>query len=296
MILDRNIITDVIEFFKDEPRDEEFRRIALAVILFLRFSEFLPGMLPALQEHESQHPREEAYTDALSFFNALSVPIERYLDLLNNRIARFGADDVPSGLVFPPVTEIAEFNFPTLWMACYLVVLKIASLERDLTLSGRTRFENLQNWLYNNAFFAPPFLFVASHFFGARRDGSILSGIRSLNVSSLKKSVRNGAWDLYALSDWHIRTKRREFSVLASRDKALVGIARKMREFVMAETMHERIFLSEDWPKPKDVDALIKLMHGHMKTLDDPSRVVNRGLTREYYLEETKLLERKLGF
>lgn len=296
ILFDRNIASAAAQLFNDTPRDRQDRDIALAVILFMRLCKFTPSALSALHEYESQNQGIQAYNEAVSFCRSLAASIDAYLDVLNANSKCLKLTDVPDNLEFDAFTGGGtDFQFSSTWLCSYAATLKLAALERDSSVSKRKKLEKFLAWVYHHFFFTPPLWAVASQFLGVRREQSIIKNIGTEDISKLRKNIRNSAWDINVLLEWHLKSKRQEFCILASRDTALRRTATRMRDMVFSRPDQVRHILSEDWPASKDVDSIVGVITEYIDQLDDPLRPVNCGLSREYYQQMIIALENDLG-
>ena len=294
LLLDRNIVTGIVNLFDPSPKDPALRKIAVAITLFIRLCKFTPGALTALQEYESQHPGLEAYNDVVNFGRALMSPIEKHLEVLNGDAACLDLRDVPS-IPFTPYKEHeATFDFSSMWFVSYVVVLKLVALERDHRLTKIQRFEAFLQWIHECFSFAPPIILVASQFLGSRTCGSVIKSALTTDYTKLKATIRNAAWDLSMLLEWHMHGKRAEFCVLASRDAAMRKIAIRMRDIFLRNTT-ELLILSDDWPQKNESGRVLEILQGYRADLDNPKRPANTKLSRDYYKSLVQSLQIELG-
>jgi hypothetical protein len=296
MLLDRNILSDIGNFFSNDIKDKKSRQLAVAISIFMRLCGFLPAALPALEEFESLHSADNAYTDVTTFGKAFCAPIERHLDLLNGRSLKLEESDVPATLLFPALPDDPpQFMYPDSWLFSYIAVLRITSLERDENLSGIERMQEFLKWLFERFIFTYSSFLVASQFFGVRRERSIMKGLRTDNAQKLRRQVRNAGWDLNILHDWQVRIKRQEICVLASRDDALRKLARKIRTIWSAGINTDKLLLCEDWPNKKEAALIMEQLNRYLPRLDDSARPANLGLGRKDYEKMVAENELELG-
>lgn len=284
ILFDRNVASDAAALFVESHRASEAREIAVAVILFLRLCSFTPSALSALHEFESQYPGMHAHSESVAFCRSISASIDALLNILDSKAKCLALSDVPKNLVFDEFNESeAKFEHSSTWLCSYAATLKLAILERDDSIGKRTKMEQFLNWIHHHFFFTPPLWFVASQFLGVRRQKGIIAGIRTTNTSMLSKHVRNAAWDLNILMEWHQNFTEKRHCVLASRDIALRNVATRLRCERFAGAEQVRRILADDWPVHKDIEYLVGAMTYYQSQLDDPSRPANTSLSRQYY-------------
>lgn len=296
ILIDRNIASDIANFFEANCQDWQSREIALALVLFMNICKFRPAALPALQEFESVHRTGEAYIEVTKFCRAFSVSPEHHLKLLNKLSLNLENSDVPLTLKFPPLQpDTTPLKMSQQWLLSYITVLKLSVLERDSSISPIMKMEQFISWVYDNFIFTPPLLLTASQLFSPHRDVCIVKGTQSNSPDKLRKNIRNAAWDLHILHEWHIRVKKKEMCLLATRDTGLKKLANKLRTLKAGSPVQERLLLKEEWPTNKNIIRIYDLLKKYATDLENPNRPANSGLTYEYYLNLRTQLETQLG-
>lgn len=259
-LFDRNILSPLAELATGKllaGSEESINtgRIACASVAFCIMADILVEPSMALYEYASTQGNSAAQTDFASFRVADNADPAVFIDIAMGRL-----DKIPEGHLARVRTDHSvstqsslETNFEKtlrMWRPNYLYVLKMAALRRS-GLSPMKAALEFQRWQSEDSFYnAAASMYCLASISHQPPKGQMLKGIGSADPVTLKKGVRNAAWDICLIQQFgkYVTTPDSPSWSLWTLDKAVREVARAL--FVkdgQSEQDALRAFYSDCW-------------------------------------------------
>ena len=239
-LFDRNILSPLAALAAGRPltgSEESIKtgRIACASVAFCIMAGMLIEPSMALYEYASTQGNSAAQVDFAGFRVADNADPAIFIDIAmgrsdripENHLAQVRADLNVSALI------PAETNFEKtlrMWRPNYLFVLKMAALRRRGLSSMQAALE-FQRWQSEDSFYnAAASMYCLASISHQPPKGQMLKGIGSADLATLKKGMRNAAWDICLIQQFgkHVTTPGSPSWSLWTLDKAVRGVARAL--------------------------------------------------------------------
>lgn len=210
-VFDRNLVSRVVRLAKGSPVDHSkdtsrTDRVAAACMAFLAAGriEIEPNI--ALYELALSEGGDGAINELYWFRLADAIQPQAYLNVALKRASEIHPEALreASGDVRSEERPLIPRDFETAlrhWRCHRAVLTKVAVLERA-PLPAADRFRQLLRWSLEPGFFDALALTFAAVFFGQRRQGGMLKGVRSDSLERSLQGIANAAWDLTYISHW----------------------------------------------------------------------------------------------
>lgn len=197
-LLDRNIVSYLIELVKGRELDEDFDkskcfRLAAGLQAFLNAADITSEPGPSYNEYMEHAGIEAADRELAVFRSADNLDANIYLDIAlskRNSVPSDAVKSFPAGeIVLLDMQErIKHFEFN-------IVVVKKALTLKAEGISDYQVMHKLLDWLFEDYVFTSPAYHFLSIYFSSKR-------ISGMIKSDSYASVRNASWDLCLLQQW----------------------------------------------------------------------------------------------
>lgn len=269
-LFDRNLISCVgrLAAGRSVPAQSssaETYRVAAGCMAYFILGQALVDPSLATHEFADRHGSDEANLELQRFRVADHVHPTSYVDIALGRASRVAPEHLEEArsavAAITPPEAAHDFSLKLRDLTIHQVALtKIAILAREKG-SGRQKVERYLQWCYDDALLNAAAHVFALIYFGNRNRGGMLKGVGSSSLDSIKRGVRNAAWDLVYLSHWARQAKVDDPSVgwlFCSRDIALMEIARFLAAPGDVESPHEALLAlhERNWAR-EDAHALL---------------------------------------
>lgn len=307
-LFDRNLLSPLAELAagKELAGSEESKqtgRVACACAAFCILADILIEPSMALYEYASTQGNSAAQADYAHFRIADNADPAIFINIALGRANRLPIEHIAQVQLVPGVVKktTPEPNFEKalrMWRPNYLYVLKIAALRRR-GLSPLQSALEFQRWQSEDSFYnAAAFMYCIASAAHKPPKGQMLKGINSTNSTTLRKGLRNAAWDICLLQQFgkSVTTPKSPSWSLWSLDKAVREIARTM--FVREQQSEYdalKRFYSRYWGRDSATLYDSHVMHSTRANLHSDSR---RELTSAAFKRidlDIKILEDELG-
>jgi hypothetical protein len=307
-LFDRNLLSPLAELAagKQLAGTEESKRtgrVACACAAFCILADVLIEPSMALYEYASTQGNSAAQADYSNFRVADNANPAMFIDIALGRADRLPSEHIALLHRVPGVVKQTspEPNFEKtlhMWRPNYLYVLKIAVLRRRglPPLDSALEFQRWQSEdTFYNAAASMYCLASASH---QPPKGQMLKGINSTDPTTLRKGLRNAAWDICLIQQFGkcVTTPKNPSWSLWSLDKAVCEIARA--SFVRGEQSEhgalER-FYSRCWGRDGATVHESYVMHSTRADPGSESRKRRTSVAFERIDLDIKTLEDELG-
>lgn len=249
LLLDRNLLTKMIEFFqKGVLNDPYIRKIIACIMFWAHLNNISLNSGLALNEYANyKNSNKQSSLENNIFLDAMNF----YHPMIWLSIAMGRSD------VIKPIPNIStEKYFFKIDNEHYLMhaseLFCIARLYLDEKLSKVDKMINFLEWNFENLLICQYTIVYALYVFAGK--SKILSKIRISNTEDIFKDCKNQAWDLTYLSFWSTLywTDRNEESVylFATMDKELKRIIVETHD--NKNNLFSRFFNKEDAQKIED--------------------------------------------
>lgn len=236
-IVDRNLASRIVRLAKGSTVDHakatsRTDRVAAACMAFLAAAQIDTEPNIALYELASSEGGGRAIDELYWFRLADTVQPQAYVNVALQRASAIHPEALreASGRVRGEARPIVARNFETElrhWRCHRAVLTKVAILERT-PLSAADRFRHLLRWSLEPGFFDAMALTFAVVFFGQRRPGNMLKGVRSNSIERSLQGIANASWDLTYISHWLQRArndKDRAIWLFCTHDRTCANLA-----------------------------------------------------------------------
>jgi hypothetical protein len=197
LLLDRNLLTKMIEFFKKGVLGDSYiRRVIGSIIFWARLNNISLNSGLALNEY-ANHKRDNrsASEENNIFLKAMnSYSPEVWLDVATNR-----RESIPPLLDFP----IDEYNFNVVnehQMMHMSEMFCITRLYFDKSLSPADKVIRFLEWNFSNLLICQYTILYAMIVFANK--SKVFLKVDPNNLDMILRVCKNQAWDLTYLSDW----------------------------------------------------------------------------------------------
>ena len=231
-LIDRNIYSQVLGLAKGAVVTEK-TRYAAGIMAFAHCS--TAQIEPALAIYEgAASGARKGWRNDLALFHAVdSISPVNWAALALGVASRFDRkvprrrlkSDIAANL--DPKSKLHSFGF------VYPIVLKTAILQRD----GGTcddKMVDLITWIYNCWHFSAPCMLFACRTLCPAPPRRAFKNLMSGDRTKALAGVRNAAWDMTYITEWHKRAKvqseANELTVICSRDALLSGVTTQLAD------------------------------------------------------------------
>lgn len=239
-LFDRNIVSPLAELAAGKPlvgSEETIStgRIACASLAFCMLADILVEPSIALYEYASTQGNSRAQNDYSSFRVADNADPSIFIDIAMGRSDRIPEDHIAhlrrdsrlNAHISPEKNFEKTLN---MWRPNYLYVLKMAALRRSGLSPLRAALE-FQRWQSEDSFYnAAASMYCLASISHQPPKGQMLKGIGSADPATLKKGLRNAAWDICLIQQFgrYVTTPSSPSWSLWTLDKAVRDVARAL--------------------------------------------------------------------
>jgi len=239
VLLDNNIFTRLVYLAKGneirgKEEDIKYDRFCCAAMCFFILGKFNIEVNVPLYERASQDTYENAINDLYYFRVADHIDASAYANLALGRANRFNNAEIADAtkIIEGRLEEPQESNFEKQlndWKLSYIQLLKIVELSKNNDLEKTEQIRKFFDWVINDFRSSYASLMFALLFLSPRNPGSMIENPNTKNFPTLKKHIKNAAWDLTYLAELRKRSKYQPEDTIwffCSRDKLLQKIER----------------------------------------------------------------------
>lgn len=307
-LFDRNLLSPLAELAAGKQlagSEESIRtgRVACACAAFCILADILIEPSMALYEYASTQGNSAAQADYSNFRIADNADPAMFIDIALGRADRMPSEHIVQVQFVPGVVKQTsrEPNFEKMlrmWLPNYLYVLKIAALRRR-GLSPLESALEFQRWQSEESFYnAAASMYCLASASHQPPKGQMLKGINSTDPTTLRKGVRNAAWDICLIQQFgkYVTTPKSPSWSLWSLDKAVREIARAL--FIREEQSEHEVlarFYSRCWGRDGATLLDSYIQHSTRANLGSESRRTRTSVAFERINLDIQTLEDELG-
>jgi|GEM_PF-2797278 len=263
VLLDNNIFTRLVYLAKGGEitgNEEAIKtlRFCCAAMCFFILGKFNIETNLALYERASMNSHANAINDLYHFRVSDHIDARAYANLALGRANRFSDAEIEDArkIIEGRLNNPKESNFEkqlNSWKLSYVQLLKMVELSKNSDLEKTEQIEKFFDWIINDFRSSTGSLMFALLFFSPRNPGKMIKNVNTNDFFTLKKNIKNAAWDLTYLAELRKRSKNQPDDTIwffCSQDKLLQRIER----LHLLKKGHEKetaiqILIDEFWGK-----------------------------------------------